>query len=146
MRRAIWRGIALAVCVGLSTTDANADGPLPPEPVAVQLATFVADITPPLGEVLCCGLGNDPLERDVRARLIEHPILAKGIVLKDAGGTYVLCAFDWGGICNDAHDGARQKLAAAAGTTPARVAAQSLHQHTSPGADTAAQRILDRAP
>jgi hypothetical protein len=110
------------------------------------MATFAADITPPMGEIIVCGLGNDAQQSDVRTSKIEHPILAKGIVFKDAGGVYVLCAFDWGGICNDAHDIVREKLAAAAGTMPARVAVQSIHQHTSPSADINAQKILDRVP
>src|SRR5437879_974024 len=126
MRCAAWLGIAVAICMWLSTRDALADGPSPRDTAAVQLATFVADITPVLGEVICCGIGADSLQRDARALIIDTPIFAKGIVLKDAGGVYVLCAFDWGGICNDAHDAARKKLAAAAGTTPARVAVQSL--------------------
>jgi hypothetical protein len=146
MRAVVWRGMAVALCLGLSTSDATADQPPPREPAAVQLATFVADITPPLGEIVCCGIGADSLQRDAVARFIEDPVLAKGIVLKDAGGVYVLCAFDWCGICNDAHDAVRKRLAAAAGTTPARVAVHALHQHTSPGADTGAQRILDGAP
>jgi hypothetical protein len=137
---------ALAISAGLVARWAQADESPPREPAVVKLATFVADITPAQGEVVYGGLGNDPRQRDVRASRIAHPILAKGIVLKDAGGAYVLCAFDWTGICNDAHDAVRKALADAAGTTPERVAVQSLHQHTAPSADITAQRILDRVP
>src|SRR5690349_6399484 len=117
MRNAVWCGIALAICLGPSTRGASADEPFSRELATGELATFVADITPPLGEVLDCGLSSES-----GARIIEHPLLAKGIVLKDAGGVYVLCAFDWEAINNDSNDFARQKLAAAAGTIPARVA------------------------
>src|SRR5262245_39615749 len=137
---------ALAILAGAGPNRGQAGDPAPREPAAVQLATFVADLTPAKGEIVYAGLGNDPQQRDVRAARIEHPILAKGIVLKDAGGVYVLCAFDWTGICNMAHDKTRQKLAAAAGTNPWRVAAQSLHQHTAPAPDTTTQWILDQVP
>jgi len=130
----------LATSIWLLLSGAPA-GPSKGDPATVQMATFVADITPRVGEIVYWGSRSE-----AEARLIEHPILAKGIVLEDAGSVYVLCAFDWGGICNDAHDVAREKLAAAAGTSPARVVAHSIHQHTSPSPDTNAQRILDRAP
>jgi hypothetical protein len=136
----------LAISVGLFVSCAKADEPPGGSPAAVQMATFVADLTPAQGETVYAGLGNDPQQRDVRASRIAHPILAKGIVLKDAGGACVLCAFDWTGICNDAHDAVRIALADAAGTIPERVAVQSLHQHTAPSADITAQRILDRVP
>src|SRR5262249_29823742 len=108
-------------------------------PAGLRLGTFVADITPPLGEVLCFGLVSP-------ARAIEHPLLAKGIVLRDSGGTYVLCAVDWVELHSESHDLVRQKLAAAVGTTASRVAVQTLHQHSAPGIDTTAQRILDTIP
>lgn len=106
----------------------------------IEVGTFAADLTPGLGEVLDCGL-----DEDSSLRVIDHPILAKGVVLRDDENTCVLCAFDWGAICNDAHDYVRQALADAAGTAAERVAAQTVHQHTTVGADTTAQRILDEA-
>src|SRR5262245_42221762 len=119
MRSVLRHGIVLAVCLILSSRDAPADESAPSGTAGVQLATFVADITPHQGEILDCGLSSES-----GARLIEHPLLAKGIVLKDRGGVYVLCAFDWEAINNDSNDFARQELAAAAGSIPARVAAQ----------------------
>src|SRR5262249_33346194 len=140
MRCAVWRGIAVAICLGLPAKDAKADELLSREPTAVQLATFAADITPALGEIIDTGMEED----GSRARIIDHPILAKGVVLKDGGGAYVLCAFDWANICNESHDLAREKLAAAAGTTAPRVAVQTLHLGTAPAMDATSQRILDQ--
>jgi hypothetical protein len=93
-------------------------------------------VTPPLGEPL--GFTYPP------TRVVEHPLLAKGIVLRDAGGTYVLCALDWCEIHNDSYQLFRQKIAKAAGTSPSRVAVQTLHQHTAPAYDTNTQRILNK--
>src|SRR5689334_5657796 len=121
MRSAVWGAIAVAVCLGVPVRHTASEEPSPREPAAVQLATFVADITPALGEIIDTGME----ENGSRARIIDHPIFAKGIVLKDAGGTYVLCAFDWANVCNESHSLAREKLAAAAGTTASRVAAQT---------------------
>jgi len=103
----------------------------------VKVATFVADVTPPLGE---------PLGFTYTAtRVVEHPLLAKGIVLRDGGGTYVLCALDWCEIHNGSYELFRQKIAKAAGTSPSRVAVQTLHQHTAPAYDTETQQILNAA-
>ncbi len=103
----------------------------------VQVATFVADVTPPIGSPLDCGL-SAPVS------LIEHPLFAKGVVLRDGDGTYVLCAVDWEGLCNDAYDLLRERIGKAAGTSPSRVAVQALHLHTAPCVDSNAQKLLDR--
>ncbi|MDA0747004.1 MAG: hypothetical protein O2954_10825, partial [bacterium] len=102
----------------------------------LEVATFRADVTPPVGEVLDCGF-------DPPVKTVEHPLLAKGVVLRNRGGVYVLCALDWGGLCNSAYDLFRQRIAQAVGTSPSRVAVQCLHQHTAPAVDSNAQRILD---
>jgi hypothetical protein len=104
----------------------------------LELATFMADITPPIGEPLCGGLLDEP------ARVIEHPLRARGVVLRDAGGTYVLCALDLCAVCNTAYDQLKRRLAEAAGTTPSRVAVQSLHQHSAGIIDLDAQRLGER--
>lgn len=77
--------------------------------------------------------------------MIEHPLYARGIVLKDSAGTYVLCAVDLCGLCNDSYELFRTKIAAAANTKISRVAVQSLHQHTAPVYDANAREILYRA-
>ena len=74
---------------------------------------------------------------------IEHPLLAKGIVLQDAGGTYVLCSLDLCLLSNRSHAHLRQRLAEAAGTAPLRVALHEVQQHTAPGIDLDVQRLLD---
>ena len=122
--------------LGAAATEVG-KAPAATAPDGLELATFVADITPPVGEPLCGGL-------DQPARVIEHPLRARGIVLRDAGGTYVLCALDLCGVCNDAYDQLKRRLAEAAGTTPARVAVQSVHQHTAGIIDLDAQRLAER--
>ncbi len=102
----------------------------------LRVATFQSDITPPLGQPMISG---DLL------RTVEQPLLAKGIVLEAGGQRYVLCALDWCELCNGAHDAMCRKIAAAAGTDPARVAVQCVHQHTAPLVDTDAQKLLAEA-
>src|SRR5437899_2816453 len=104
-----------------------------------QVAPFVADVTPRLGDTLVFGL--DP---DSTVAGIDHPLLAKGVVLRDAGGTCVLCALDWMCLGNDAYDLMRARIAQAAGTSPSRVVVHTVQQHTAPGVDLNAQRLLDR--
>jgi hypothetical protein len=106
---------------------------------AFQVAPFVADVTPRLGDTLVFGL-----DADSTVAVIEHPLLAKGVVLRDAGGTYVLCALDWCTLGNDAYDLFRARIARAAGTSPSHVAVHTVQQHTAPGVDINAQRLLDR--
>ena len=105
-------------------------------PKRLEVRPFVADITPPLGEVMDCGF-------DPPVAQVEHRLLAKGVVLRDAGEMCVLCAIDWGGLCNDTHDLFRQKIAGAVGISPSHVAVQAVHQHTAPCSDGNAQVVLD---
>jgi hypothetical protein len=100
----------------------------------VQVATFQCDLTPPLGQPIYSGY--QPLAK------IEHPLLAKGIVLDDAGRRAVLCAVDWCELCNSTHLLFRRKMAEAAGTEVSRVAVQTIHQHTAPMGDGDAFRLL----
>ncbi len=74
----------------------------------VRLSTFQCDVTPPLGTPIYSGY--EPLA------VIEHPLLAKGIVLEESGQRYVLCVLDWCEICNATHTLFRETLAEAAGT------------------------------
>lgn len=99
----------------------------------LRLATFDADITPPVGSVLA----YDPV-----VRVDELSLRGRGIVLLGAGQPIVLCALDWIGLFNASHDQFRAELARAAGTTPDRVAVQCLHQHDAPRMDTSAEKIL----
>ena len=104
---------------------------------ACQLATFVADVTPPLGHPLMGG-GIAP------AKEVSDPLFAHGLVLQGAGKPVVLLAVDWCEIRNDAHDRWREVLAEAAGTVSARVVVSCVHQHDAPIADLEAQRLLLR--
>lgn len=98
------------------------------EAAQLKVATFMADVTPPIGAPLCNG-NVSPVKR------IEDPLTARGIVLLGGGKPIVLCAFDWVGIGNAAHDDYREQLARAVGTTADRVAVHTLHQHDAPAAD-----------
>ncbi len=100
---------------------------------ALRLATFDLDVTPPVGSVMA----YDPVRR-----VEELGLRCRGIVLLGAGDPIVLCAVDWIGIGNEGHDAFRQALARAAGTTPARVAVHTLHQHDAPSCDFTAEQLL----
>ena len=106
------------------------------EPAAIKLATFDLDATPPLGSMMA----YDPVRR-----VDELGLRCRGIVLIGAGEPIVLCAVDWIGISNEGHDAFRQRLAKAAGTSPARVAVHTLHQHDAPACDFTAERLLHDA-
>src|SRR3954464_6987731 len=88
---------------------------------SLRLATFRAEVTPPIGAPLCGGLVKPVIA-------ITDPLLALGVVILGAGKPIVLCAVDWCEIRGADHVRWREKLASAAGTRPERVAVQSLHQ------------------
>jgi hypothetical protein len=102
---------------------------------AVQIATFRADVTPPVGAPLCGGLVKP-------AAGVSEPLLALGVVLLSDEKPVVLCAIDFCEIRGADHVHWREVLAKAAGTTPERVALHSLHQHNAPLVDTAVQKLL----
>jgi hypothetical protein len=102
----------------------------------LHVATFSADVTPPLGTPLCVGLV-------MPGSSVTDQLEARGIVLYPEGQQpIVLCAVDWVGIGNSSHDRWRAALAVAAGTIPARVAVQTVHQHDAPGDDASAEELL----
>lgn len=101
-----------------------------------HLASFVAEVTPPLGHPLMGG-GIRPAER------VDDPLFLHGVVLLGAGAPLVLAAIDWCEIRNDAYDQWRQRLAESAHTTPERVLFSAIHQHDAPIADLAAQKLLE---
>lgn len=102
-------------------------------PLAV--ATFQVDATPPPGSALCDALCAP-------AKKVVDPLSARGIVLLHAGPPIVVCVLDWTGIGNGGYDAWREALAAAAGTTPDRVALHCIHQHDAPGCDFDAEKLL----
>jgi hypothetical protein len=105
---------------------------------AYHLATFTADVTPPLGHPLCGGW-IEP------ARAVDDPLKALGVVLLGQGKPVVLCVFDWTALRNDAHLAVRQALADAAHTTLDHVSVHAVHPHNAPFADVVAQKLLDEA-
>jgi hypothetical protein len=105
---------------------------------ALHLATFSADVTPPIGHPLCGGW-IEPV------RAVDDPLRALGVVLLGMGKPVVLCAVDWCGIRNDAHEAWRKSLAEAAHTVPSHVAVQCVHPHNAPFADLEAEKLLQAA-
>lgn len=103
--------------------------------LAIQIAPFRADVTPPIGAPLCGGLVKP-------ATGVSEPLLALGLVLFSDEKLVVLCAIDYCEIRGTDHIHWREVLAAAAGTSAERVALHSLHQHNAPIVDTAAQKLL----
>ena len=106
---------------------------------ALHLATFRSDVTPPAGHPLCGGW-IEPV------RGVDDPLRALGIILLGPSSPVVLCAVDWCGIRNDAHQVWRKAIAQAAHTTVERVAVQSVHPHNAPFADVAAEKLLQATP
>jgi hypothetical protein len=103
---------------------------------ALELSTFSAEVTPPLGHALMGG-GIAP------AAKIVDPLFARGIVLRGVDKPVVLVSVEWCELRNDAFARWRSVLAEAAGTTPERVLVSCVHVHDAPIADLAAQRLLE---
>ncbi len=99
----------------------------------LRLATFKADVTPPLRSPLFTG----------PARSIVDPLEARGLALLGAGQPLVIAVIDWCEIRNSSYENWRARLAAAAGTAPERVLLTCVHQHDAPYTDAGAQRLLD---
>jgi hypothetical protein len=102
---------------------------------ALRIATFTADVTPPLGHPLFGSISPPAQE-------IGEPLTARGLVLLGSGEPIVVVSVDWLEIRNDAYRSWRDALAKAAGTPPQRVLVSSVHQHDAPLADLAAQQLL----
>ena len=110
--------------------------PGPASRAGFRIATFSAEITPPVGHALCGGLVAP-------AARIADPLFARGILLWGGDRPLVIAALDWTELRNEAYDRWRSALAEAAGTTPQRVLLSCVHQHDAPYADLEAQRRLD---
>lgn len=100
---------------------------------SLQLATFMADITPPVGAPIYTGT----------ARSIADPLEARGVILSGSAKPIVIVALDWCEVRNKSYDLWRSELAAAAGTTRAHVLLSCVHQHDAPYTDIEAQQLLD---
>ncbi|MBI3411578.1 MAG: hypothetical protein HY040_24885 [Planctomycetes bacterium] len=104
----------------------------------LRLATFSCDVTPPVGHPLCGGWIE-------AVRGVDDPLKALGVVLLGSGQPVVLCAVDWCGLRNEAHEAWRRALAKAVRTSADRVAVHCVHQHNAPFADLEAERLIQRA-
>lgn len=104
----------------------------------IQVATFECDVTPPLGQPIYSSF--KPLAE------VEHPLLAKGVILDDGTTRCVLCAVDYCELCNDAFAVVRDAIAKAAGVDPSRVAVQAVHQHTAPITSLGELILLGKSP
>ena len=102
----------------------------------LRLATFITDVTPPLGVPLCHGNVKPAAE-------IVDRLSARGIILLGAGEPIVICVYDWLGIGNAAHDACRGALAKAVGTSLDRVTVHVGHPHDAPGVDFSTQELLE---
>lgn len=102
---------------------------------SVQVGTFSADVTPPIGSIAPYGMGAD-------FNRVTDPLFAKGIVLIAPGQpAIVLCAIDWVTLSDDGFDAFREALAEAAGTEPQRVAVQCVHQHGAPAGGLGTEKL-----
>jgi len=117
--------------------DLNAADPQVEQP-GFKLATFSADVTPPIGHPLLGGLSP-------RAAAVKDPLFIKGLVLLGAGQPVVFAALDWCELRNGSYDLWRSEIAKAAGTTAERVMLCCVHQHDAPYTDLGAQALLDEA-
>jgi len=102
---------------------------------SLKLASFRVDVSPPETTTVSTGWIKPVVGMD-------DPEEAVGFVLTGAGDPIVLCAVDWTGLLNGAHQQWRKVLAEAAGTTPDRVAVQCVHQHNAPFVCLEAERIV----
>jgi len=122
----VWLSV-LATCLLLSC------GSLRTEAESLRIGTFNVDATPPIGSPVAYA----------PARSITDPLSARGIVLLSDDEPIVLCAVDWIGIGNGAHDAWREALADAVGTSADRVAVHTLHQHDGVRCDFTTEAILE---
>ena len=128
----VFRG---AVRLALAVLFSSALGVFGAAAEPLRVATFDVDATPPVGYMMA----YDPV-----VRLDAMTLRCRGVVLLGQAEPIVLCAVDWIGIANEAHDAFRERLAKAAGTTPDRVAVHTLHQHDAPLCDFLRSACLKR--
>lgn len=100
-----------------------------------RLATFQADVTPPVGHPLLGGL-KPP------AASIKERLEARGIILLGAEKPLAIVALDWCELRNDAYDAFRDAIAKGLETTRERVLLSCIHQHDAPYCDLTAQKLL----
>lgn len=123
------RSFFLAVSVCLLIASAPLAGAAA-EPLRV--ATFQCDVTPPIGHWLYAH----------PTKTVEHPLLAKGVLLEQGDCRFVLSTIDWCVLSGQAHTLLRQRMASGADTERAHVVVQCVHVHTAPIIDMEAKQLL----
>ena len=131
-RKTLLAAVLLTAVTIASAIDAAADDA---EGSELQLASFVVDVTPPMGSPLCYGYVKP-------ASQVVDPLTARGVILFGRGKPIVLCVADFVGIGNASHDRWRAALAGAAGTSVERVAMHTIHNHDAPGYDASSDELL----
>src|SRR4051812_48071754 len=106
--------------------------------LALHLARFEVNATPPTGHPLCGGWIKPVVG-------VDDPLWLRGVVLLGAGLPIVLAALDWTGVMDESHRLWTEALADAAHTTPDRVALHCVHQHNAPLIDREANALLRRS-
>ena len=130
---ALEAALSIAFIAGVLTGHAQPSKAAPPP---LRLAVFDIDATPPIGSLMAYDPVTNKWDLGLRAR---------GVVLLGSDQPIVLCAVDWIGIANGAHDAFCGALALGAGTVPSRVAVHTLHQHDAPDCDFSAEQLLRAA-
>lgn len=128
--------ITLCLVLTMAALSVLGPGAWADEASVSRVAAFCCDVTPPVGQPIYSSY--EPLAE------VEHPLLAKGIVLEYAQRRVVICAVDWCILCNSTHLMFRQKIADAVKTEPRYVAVQAVHQHTAPVVGGDAFALVDR--
>ncbi len=106
--------------------------------IYLKVAPFRCDVTPPLGTPWYPSY--KPLDT------IEHPLLAKGIIIDSAKNRYVLCAIDWCEIANRSYSRLCELIVNTVKTDLHAVFVHTVHQHTAPMCDEDAFDIIATLP
>jgi hypothetical protein len=106
--------------------------------LALHLARFSVDATPPNGHSLCGGWIKPVVG-------VDDPLMLRGVVIQGAGLPIMLAALDWTGVMDESHRIWTEALAEASHTTPDRVALHCVHQHNAPFIDREGNKLLKQA-
>ena len=89
--------------------------------MTLKLASFIVDITPPIGFPLAYGVN----------RKVDSPIYIRGIILNDGAKSVIFASFDVIGIAGDVYLYFRKLIAKSASVSNTHVFIHSVHQHDS---------------
>lgn len=106
--------------------------------ISLRVASFQCNVTPSLGTPWYPSY--KPLDT------IEHPLLAKGVIIESEKQRYVLCAIDWCEIANSSYYRLCELIARTAKTESNAVFIHTVHQHTAPMCDEDAFDIIATLP